>query len=72
VPYRVDIAHAGDALVDRLVEFGALDVERAPGGDIAALMPDGVAPEHVARARSVSMMSPSPLPSAATQAQSGS
>jgi len=53
VPYRVDIARAGDAVLDRLVELGALDVERSPGGGIAALMPDGVVPEHVTRALGV-------------------
>jgi ribosomal protein L11 methyltransferase len=60
VPYRVDIAHAADSLLDRLVELGALDVERSPGGGIAALMPDGVAPEHVARALGVDNLSISP------------
>ena len=60
MPYRVDIAHAGDAVLDRLVELGALDVERSPGGGIAALMPDGVAPEHVARALGVHDVSISP------------
>ena len=60
MPYRVDIAHAGDAVLDRLVELGALDVECSPGGGIAALMPDGVAPEHVARALGVDDVSISP------------
>jgi len=50
VPYRVDIARAGDAALDRLVELGALDVDRSPGGGIAALLPDDVTPEQVARA----------------------
>ena len=53
MPYRVDVPRAGDAALDRLVELGALDVDRSPGGGIAALMPDGVAPEHVARALGV-------------------
>jgi len=60
VPYRVDIAHADDAVLDRLVELGALDVERSPGGGIAALMPDGVVPEHVTRALGVDDLSISP------------
>jgi ribosomal protein L11 methyltransferase len=60
VPYRVEIPHAGDALLDRLVELGTLDVERSPGGGITALMPDGVAPEHVARALGVDDVSVSP------------
>ena len=60
MPYRVDIAHAEDAVLDRLVELGALDVERSPGGAIAALIPDGVAPEDVARALGVDDVSISP------------
>ena len=60
MPYRVDIAHAGDAVLDRLVELGALDVECSPGGGIAALMPDGVAPEQVALALGVNDLSISP------------
>ena len=50
MPYRVDIPRAGDAVLDRLVELGALDVEQVPGGGIAALMPDGVAPDALALA----------------------
>jgi ribosomal protein L11 methyltransferase len=57
VPYRVDVTRAGDAALDRLVELGALDVERSPGGGIAALMPDGVAPEQVALALGVGDLS---------------
>jgi ribosomal protein L11 methyltransferase len=60
VPYRVDVARASDAVLDRLVELGALDVERSPGGGIAALMPDGVAPEQVALALGVADLSISP------------
>jgi ribosomal protein L11 methyltransferase len=60
VPYRIDIAHSGDAVLDRLVELGALDVDPSPGGGIAALMPDGVAPEHVARVLGVEALSISP------------
>jgi hypothetical protein len=70
VPYRVDVPRAGDAALDSLVELGALDVERSPGGGIAALMPDGVAPEHVALALGVDDLCIS-LPSAATQGRSG-
>ena len=53
MPYRVDVTRGDDAALDRLVELGALDVDRSPGGGTAALMPDGVAPEHVARALGV-------------------
>ena len=60
MPYRVDIAHAGDTVLDRLVDLGALDVERSPDGGIAALMPDAVAPERVARALGVEDVSVSP------------
>jgi ribosomal protein L11 methyltransferase len=60
VPYRIDVTRAGDAALDRLVELGALDVDRLPGGGIAALMPDGVAPDDVARALGVDDLSISP------------
>ena len=60
MPYRVDVARASDAVLDRLVELGALDVDRSPGGGVAALMPDGVAPEQVARALGVDDLSISP------------
>jgi hypothetical protein len=51
---------ASDAALDRLVELGTLDIDRSPGGGIAALMPDGVAAEHVARALAVDDLSISP------------
>jgi ribosomal protein L11 methyltransferase len=60
VPYRIDVARTGDAALDRLVELGALDVELSPAGGIAALMPDGVTPEHVALALGVDDFSISP------------
>jgi ribosomal protein L11 methyltransferase len=60
VPYRVDLARASDAALDRLVELGALDVDRSPGGGVAAVMPDGVAPEQLARALGVDDFSISP------------
>jgi ribosomal protein L11 methyltransferase len=60
VPYRIDITRAGDAALDRLVELGALDVDRSPGGGIAALMPDGVTPEDVARVLGVDDLSVAP------------
>src|SRR5690242_15742752 len=60
MPYRVDVAGAGAAALDRLVELGALDVEQSPGGGIAALMPDGVAPGQVARALGVDDLTVSP------------
>jgi ribosomal protein L11 methyltransferase len=60
VPYRVDLAGATDAVLDRLVELGALDVDRSPGGGIAVLMPDDVAPEQLARVLGVDDLSISP------------
>ena len=60
MPYRVDLARASDAVLDRLVELGALDVDRSPGGGVAAVMPDGVAPEQLARALGVDDLSISP------------
>jgi ribosomal protein L11 methyltransferase len=60
VPYRVDVPRGDDAALDRLVELGALDVDRSPGGGIAALMPDDVAPEQVARALGVDDLAISP------------
>jgi ribosomal protein L11 methyltransferase len=59
VPYRIDLRDASDAMLDRLVELGALDVEASPGG-LAALLPDGVAPEEVARALGVDRVAVSP------------
>jgi ribosomal protein L11 methyltransferase len=56
----VDVPRASDAVLDPLVELGALDVERLPGGGIAALMPDAVAPEHVALALGIDEVSISP------------
>jgi len=53
VPYRVDIRNVADDALDRLVELGAIDVEESHPGGIAALIPDGVAPEHVAAALGV-------------------
>ena len=56
----MDVTRADDGALDCLVELGALDVERSPDGGIAALMPDGVAPEQVARALGVDDLSISP------------
>lgn len=50
MPYRIDLCGASDDALDRLVELGAIDAERLEGGGIAALMPDGLAPEQVASA----------------------
>ena len=59
MPYRIDISSpAGDAL-DRLLELGALDVERINDG-IAAIIPDDVSPETVARAAGAASFALSP------------
>jgi ribosomal protein L11 methyltransferase len=54
MPYRVDVLDvsraASDDVLDRLVELGALDVERLQDDAIAAVMPDGVTPERIAQA----------------------
>jgi ribosomal protein L11 methyltransferase len=46
----LDVVDAGNeaSALDRLVELGALDVEALPGGGLAALMPDAVAPARAA------------------------
>lgn len=50
MPYRVDIPGIADGVLERLIDLGALDVEREPGGNLAALMPDDVTPERLASA----------------------
>jgi ribosomal protein L11 methyltransferase len=59
VPYRIDLAHPPDDALERLVLLGALDIEAVAGG-LAALMPDGVAPEPVANALATNAVSVSP------------
>ena len=49
MPYRIDLPDAGDAILDRLVELGALDVESSPRGTLSALLPDSVALDEVRR-----------------------
>lgn len=53
MPYRIDLPDAGEDVLDRLVELGALDVERVHERGIAALMPDSVAPAQLADALGV-------------------
>ena len=60
MPYRVDLRNATDDALDRLVELGAIDAERSDDGGIAALMPDSVAPEHVARSLGIDGFAVSP------------
>ena len=56
MPYRIDFADPPDDALDRLVRLGALDAEAVAGG-IAALMPDSVECETVAKAFATSVMS---------------
>lgn len=54
MPYRIDLPVPGDDALDRLVTLGAIDVERSPGGGLAALIPDSVTPRRVADALGIS------------------
>jgi ribosomal protein L11 methyltransferase len=50
VPYRVDLRGGGrDAVLARLVELGALDVDLSHDGAILALIPDNILPEQISR-----------------------
>jgi ribosomal protein L11 methylase PrmA len=49
LPYRVDIAGRPPDALDLLVRLGALDIEPVSDG-LAAILPDGVAPDTVAYA----------------------
>jgi ribosomal protein L11 methyltransferase len=61
MPYRVDLrAVAADDALDRLLELGALDIEPADDGRIAALMPDRVTRAQLASALGVADLSVSP------------
>jgi ribosomal protein L11 methyltransferase len=57
MPYRVDVPDADEAVLDRIIELGALDVERMNERGIAALMPDSIRPQDVAAALGVSDIS---------------
>ena len=50
MPYRIHFRDADDALLDRLIDLGALDAERDGDGGLTALMPDAVTPDHAAAA----------------------
>jgi ribosomal protein L11 methylase PrmA len=60
MPYRIDLPSPPGSAIDRLIELGALDLDQADDGRIAAVMPDGVAPEDVARALGVTTVAASP------------
>ena len=58
MPYRVDLPATAAAVLDRLIDLGALDVEVSREGRASALMPDSVSPEAVNRAVGVVTISP--------------
>jgi len=64
MPYRMDFADVAADLrrdaPDRLLELGALDVERVGANGLAVLMPDSIAPHQVAHAFGVGEWSVSP------------
>jgi len=47
VPYRVDIRHPLPGALDALIEFGALDVDVATDGALAAIVPDDLTLERL-------------------------
>jgi ribosomal protein L11 methyltransferase len=58
MPYRIHLPDGSNAVVDRLIELGALDVETPCNGGVDALMPDAVAPgeiEHVLGVRDIAV-----------------
>jgi ribosomal protein L11 methyltransferase len=59
VPYRLDVA-GGRSPFEQLIDLGALDVEVGEHGNVAALMPDSVPPDQVARTLGVDLLSTSP------------
>ena len=59
VPYRIDIACPPDDALDLLVQLGALDIEPVNDG-LAAIIPDAVTPDAVARALGVASVTVSP------------
>lgn len=60
MPYRIDIHTASADAIDRLIDLGALDVDAAGSGAVAALMPDRVAADDVARALGIDAVAVSP------------
>lgn len=50
MPYRIDFERLDEGRVLRLLDLSPLDIEIGAGGRVAALMPDAVTPDIVARA----------------------
>jgi ribosomal protein L11 methyltransferase len=48
VPYRIDVPRLPDAAVEALIDLGALDIDVVAGA-VAAILPDTVPPDDVAR-----------------------
>jgi len=59
MPYRIDIPCPPHDVLERLVQFGALDIEPV-GNGLAAIIPDGVTPDDVAAALGVAGFTVSP------------
>jgi ribosomal protein L11 methyltransferase len=59
VPYRIDIPCPSHDTLEQLVQLGALDIEPLNNG-LAAIIPDGVAPDAVAGALGVAIEAVSP------------
>jgi ribosomal protein L11 methylase PrmA len=59
VPYRIDIPSPPRDALDQLVQLGALDIEPTRDG-LAAIIPDGVTPDVVARALGIATVNVSP------------
>jgi hypothetical protein len=50
MPHRVDLRPASNDVADRLIEFGALDIDWSDDGALSALLPDHVTPDRIATA----------------------
>src|SRR5678815_2129082 len=59
MPYRIDIPCPPHDVLERLVQFGALDIEPV-GNGLAAIIPDCVSPDDVAAALGVAGFTVSP------------
>ena len=59
MPYRLDVS-GGSLRFEQLIDLGALDADLGEDGNVAALMPDSVHPDHLARTLGVEPLSISP------------